>query len=177
MSLQSFQDFDQTTATEKSLRLASDDSLGFETPDSSFDSPPELPSPPIPPRQVPPQRPPPPQLYNHSTSLRSSAPSHTSELPLSHHTPLSSSLLASSAGTNLTTITSNYQSPNPYSPGHCPPLKPSRTTIGRGNGSGFESDFVDAQTSSFAPNHHSPLLMEASMRSEDHRPFGEVCVH
>lgn len=174
MSLQSFHhDFDQSTTTEKSHCLASDDSLVFETPDSSFDSPPELPSPPIPPRQVPPQRPPPPQLYtsaiNQSTSLRSSAPFHTSSEPHHHHSlsPFSSSsLIPSSSGTNLTNNTSNYQSSpiSRYSPA-TPPLKPLRT-IGRGSsGSGFESDFVDAQTSSFAPNHHSPRLMESSFSS------------
>lgn len=180
MSLQSFHDFDQSTTAEKSIRLASDDSLGFETPDSSFDSPPELPSPPIPPRQVPPQRPPPPQHFaaiNHSTSLQSSAPSHNSD---THHsiTPLFSSTLHSS-GSNITN-TSNYQSPSRYTPGHCPPLKPSRTTT-KVSGSGFESDFVDANTSSsFASNHHSPRLMEPSValpKAAD-RTFvrEEVCV-
>lgn len=183
MSLQSFHDAEQSASIEKSHRLASDDSLSFETPDSSFDSPPEMPSPPIPPRQVLPQRPPPPQRYaaaiNHST--KSSAQSHTSDSHLSL-LPLSSSLYSSS-GTNYTPNTSNFrQSPiSRYSPSHCPPLKPART-IGKGGGSGFESDFVDANTSSFTSNQRlmepSSAAMRSSSGSDDLQSFGrvEVCV-
>lgn len=171
LSLQSLHDLDASTH-----RVASDDSSCFATPDSSFDSPPELPSPPIPPRHVPPQRPPPPQLYatasNHSTSYRSPNQSHSLLTTSSSPTP----------GTSNLTNTCNYHHQSAsllHSTAHCPPAKPSRALSSRG--SGFESDFADADPSSFALNaiYRSPAALHSSADASNDRRFGrveEVCV-